>query len=173
MKKNKLIALSISALIISFLLVPLVLKKEIHISKSVNIGTDPVSIYQEISDLNNWHNWFALSEKDYEIRYVEDSSQNGHSKIYWKKSGYISGTIEITSVILYQSMTFNLVLDHFGTMPGSFTIEPNENYSSLTLRCEIKDLKYPMGRWKGLLIPGFLSKSFIRSLENINKRLMY
>jgi hypothetical protein len=172
MKRGKIIVYISFIFLTGFFLVPIFLNNHAKYHETIDIFTDPVSIYRQISDLSHWDDWLPVSNNEMNERLVIDSSGIIAYLSFSKGGLNISGKIEITAEIPYQSVFFYVNIKHFETFNGSFLIEPKVNYSTLHLNGEINDLKYPVGKWKGLFFPFVFSKSFKKSLKNINNVVM-
>jgi hypothetical protein len=170
----KTIVLSITVIIAILLIVAAFLPSSTHVSRSVIISSDPLTVYQLVANFHTWNLWSHWSKMDTSQQVsISGPDMKVGSVMSWngKKTG--TGTMTISEIVEGKLLIINMVT--FTPMKGNsinkmaFRQVNRGTEFSWTFTSENK---YPMGRWMGLVMKGMLGKAFENSQENIKKILI-
>ncbi len=173
MKALKIIGAVLLALVLIFFIVGIFLPKSTYFEESKVIATDPVAAFTQVNDLHNWENWSPWSEMDPDVKITYTGPEEGEGSSYsWDGPVTGKGTLTILKSVPYKNVHFELEFDGQGKSEGGFNFEGVSGGTKVIWYMEMDDLKYPMQRWFGLMMPAMMRKDFRHGLDNIQKVLM-
>lgn len=160
-------------LVVAFLLIGLLLPREIAIERSVDVAAPPEAVYPLVADLKRWPDWQAWNkEMDPTVTYTFSDPSAGEEAWYeWKGEKLSTGKVAITGVAPPKSVAYTVDFADSGANPGTMTFEeaaqPNQTHAVWTFQCDMGFS--PIGRYVGLMMRGMLEKDFDTGLANLKK----
>lgn len=173
MKALKISGFVVLGLALIFFVGALILPGNMYFEESKVIPTDPVAAYTQVNDLHNWENWSPWAEMDPEMEVVYDGPEQGEGASYsWEGPVAGNGKLTILNSSPYQNVHFEIIFTGQGKSEGGFNFEGVSGGTKVSWYMEMRNLKYPLERWYGLMMPAMMKKDFQRGLDNIQKVLM-
>jgi hypothetical protein len=171
MKALKIIVLVLLILIGLILVIAAVLPSEYKVVRSTTINKPVEEVYSVIADYNQrraWDPWFE-KEPDAEI-VLEGTAGIVGSKYSWKGEEIGSGSMVLEKAVENEHIQAHL---HFITpMESEATIKWDVSATEAGTRVDwIMEGKnaYPLGRYMGLLMDGWIGPDLVKGLENLKK----
>ncbi len=173
MKVLKIIGIILLSLVLVFFIVGIFLPKNVYFEETKVIPTDPVAAYTQVNDLRNWEKWSPWSEMDPDMKVTFHGPSEGEGASYsWEGPVVGTGTLTILKNKPYQNVHFLLDFAEQGKSEGGFNFEGVSGGTKVSWYMEMHDMKYPMERWFGLLMPSMMRKDFRHGLDNLQNVLM-
>jgi len=164
MKALKIIGIIVGLLIALFLIVPIFLANQVSISSHTTIEAKPVTIFNQVRTLKNWSNWSPFHAADTAMvsEYTGPESGVG-STMTWLSSTLGDGQLVIAECKPYTYIKNNISFQpDNSTATGEWNFEETPDGVKVTWTTTMPDLKYPMGRYMGLL-SGMMMDPFMAS----------
>ncbi len=164
MKALKIIGIIVGLLIAIFLIVPIFLANQVTISSHTTIQAKPVTIFHEVSTLTNWSHWSPFHAADTAMVSEFTGPERGvGATMTWLSKTLGDGQLVIAECKPYTYIQNNISFQpDNGTARGEWNFEETPDGVSVTWTTTMPDLKYPMGRYMGLL-SGMMMDPFMAS----------
>jgi hypothetical protein len=173
MKALKIIGYIIIGIIAVFLVVAIFLPGDVYMEESEVIPADPVAVFTQVNDLHNWEKWSPWAEMDPEMAVTYNGAEEGEGAAYsWEGPKAGAGTLTILRSDPYENVHFQLEFEGSGTSEGGFNFNSVNDGTNVTWYMHMEDLKYPVGRWMGVIMQPMLKQDFRKGLENMEKVLV-
>lgn len=171
MKILKWIIIVIAVLIVVLLLIAAFLPSKQHIESSVTVNAPAKAIYEQVIDLKNWEKWSPFNEDDPEMITSYDGAPKGVGAIMsWESKKQGNGAMTITEAENNKSIRTRLDFEGQGSSISDWKFEEDSNKTTkVTWTMEIEDMKYPIGRFMGVMMKSMITKSFEKGLATLQK----
>jgi len=172
MKALKGIFYVILAIIALVFVVAIFLPSEYKVERSAEINKPVTMIFGYVSDFNNFHSWnpWTPLEPNHSYTVSGDSGQVGH-KYLWEGEIIGSGNMIFTKFIPFDliksDINFLSPQKAKGVVEWAFDGTENSTTVSWSLT---GSADYPLGRYYGLMMDGFLGPSFEEGMNSLKKR---
>ncbi len=171
MKILRKISLAIVAIIVLFFVVAIFLPSEYKVERSIEINLPADSIYNYVADFNNfqaWNPWTPL-EPGHKYEVTGDSASVGQ-RYFWEGKTIGSGQMTFTELKPYSYIKSDIefLKPNSGKGIVEWNFEQQGNSTKVTWGI-IGEAGYPIGRYFGLMMDGFLGKSFEDGMKNLKK----
>ena len=172
MKIIKGIFFVILGIIALLFIVAIFLPSEYKVERNITIKKPIGMVYGYVSDFKNFHDWnpWTKLEPNHSYEITGDSGEVGQ-KYYWEGDIIGSGDMIFTEFKPYDMIRSNI---HFlspqqgeGVVEWVFSGTESSTKVSWSL---IGSAEYPLGRYYGLLMDGFLGPSFEDGVKNLKEK---
>lgn len=169
MKALKVIAIITGIIVAIFLIAPIFLATQVTISEHVIIQAKPVTIFKQVSTMTNWSNWSPFHKADTAMISEYTGPLNGvGSTMSWKSKTLGDGQLVIAECKPYTYLKNNITFKpDEGSAIGVWTFEETNDGVEVTWTTTIPDLKYPMGRYMGLLSEMMMKPFMMSGLSDL------
>lgn len=154
--------------ITAFILSGFFLSRNISITGSKEIHSQPYKVYQQIYDLKNWNNWCIwLNDSTLNHLKLEKTNNVALNQISFYNENLGNCSIKTLDFKPFDSLSFLAEFNKFGNASIHFTIQ--EKKSAVYLGCTFSsDLgKNPLNRWISLFFRKKLQTDLDNNLDNI------
>jgi len=169
MKILKGIFFVILGIIALLFIVALFLPSEYKVERSVEINKPVELVYGHVSDFNNFHGWnpWTPLEPDHTYKVSGDSGKVGQ-KYYWEGEIIGSGEMEFLELKPFSFIQSNIRFLAPQQAEGKvyWNFEGDELNSKVTWSI-MGSVDYPLGRYYGIMMDGFLGPSFEDGMNNL------
>ena len=168
MKTIKVIGIIILVLLILLLIVGFFLPKDVQVQKSISVETKANIIYKQVNIMSNWDKWTPFIALDETMEITNEGPKMGVGAIQKWMAETGDGAMEIVESNPYSSINF--LLDFEGEenrTPMYWTFNEDGDFTMVTWGMDITDLSYPIERYQGLFMKGFMKKVFMDGLTNL------
>jgi uncharacterized protein YndB with AHSA1/START domain len=171
MKILKYIGIGLGGLIILLLIVPVVLPTTSTMNRSMVINASPDSVYNYISNFNNFSQWSPFLEKEPTAKVTVEGTGVG-SKYSWAGEEIGKGSMTIIGLDPNKLVDIKLeFIEPFQTVSSTkWTIEPVEGGSKLIWKYSEENIPY-FKRYFGICMDGILGGLFEKGLSNLNNKI--
>jgi effector-binding domain-containing protein len=171
MKALKTIGIIVIILVALFFIVALFLPSKFHYEKSITINRQPAVIFKQVNNFHNWGPWSPWAAADSAMKSTFEGPVLGEgAKMSWISPQMGNGSMTITESIPYKSVKYQLDFEGQGSAVSDFNFTPEGDSSTqVTWSMDIPDLKYPMGRFMGMIMKPALEKSFTDGLTRLKE----
>lgn len=169
MKALKIIAVITGIIIALFLIIPIFLANQVIISEQVVIQSKPVTIFNQVSTMNNWKNWSPFHKADTAMISEYSGPERGvGSTMTWQSKSMGDGQLVIAECEPYTRIKNDITFrpDEGGAI-GEWTFEKMDDGVHVTWTTTIPDLKYPMGRYMGLMSEMMMKPFMLAGLNDL------
>ncbi len=168
MKFLKILGILIIVLLLGYSGYMATLDGKYDVSRSVEISSDPNSVYGIVSDLETWPEWsvWYLNDSTMTATYGEQTTGEGAS-YSWTSDNSGTGTLTIMSADPGKSITTKIEFEGMGTSDGYWTFEEKDGGTYLTwgFKGEMPFFFRPMAAGMDIA----LGPDFEAGLENIRE----
>jgi effector-binding domain-containing protein len=171
MKFLKWLGITILAIVVLYLIIPLFLSSTFHVERSINIERPVEIVFQSAVDMNmraKWDPWIELEpEVEMNVTTTPEIIGSGYT---WKGEIIGKGEIEIVEFIPNELIKSKIRFIEPQSMESDviWTFESNESGTAITWAFE-GSLSYPVEKWFGLFMDKSLGGSFEKGLSNFKK----
>ncbi len=164
MKALKIIGIIVGLLIALFLIVPVFLANQVTISSHTTIQAKPVTIFNQVRTLKNWSNWSPFHAADTAMI----SEYTGPERGVGSTMTWLSKTLGDGQLVIVECKPYTYIKNRITFQPdnsaamGEWSFEEAPEGVRVTWTTIMSDLKYPMGRYMGLL-SGMMMDPFMAS----------
>ena len=171
MKIIKYVTFITSAAILLFLFISLLLPSTKSVEYKITINQPVDSVYKRVINLRDWQEWTPWSSGDPEVlnSYAGLISTPG-SRWVWSGKTAGEGELVIESAQPGQRIETSLSMTRPQKMQSRITWQFTDVNSKTQLKwVNKKDLRYPFGRWAGLLKKDQLNTDFEQGLHRLKE----
>ena len=154
MKPLKLTVLIIVVIIVLFLAVPFFLPGTVVITQNQCMKAVPELPFLQVNELKNWENWSPFTDDSTAVITYNDIANGVGAGYSWKGQKLGKGSLAIVKSEPYRYIETKIDFGPQGTVKGSWNFQPANDSTCVTWSLTIDNLKYPFGRWLGLMIKG-------------------
>lgn len=152
----KILSICGSALLLTFVLITILLPRQLNYSLSILIHAPVYLVFPEVQHFSKWENWSPWLKKDF-LEYVEFYGLDGDlaSKIYWetKEDSEITGSITMVKMIPNKRINFIIEYNKHTPILATIIFSEEENGTLVTWKMDsfMEDEK-----WGNQLFAGYL-----------------
>jgi len=170
MKYLKFIGILVGTMIVLFLVIALFMPTKYYIERTIDINAPIDLVYNQVADLNNYHEWNPWAKQDSKaIHSVEGS---GIGQVYkWKGDTIGEGSLTNVKYIENKQIDQDLVFisPWESKAYNGVKFEPIPNGTKVIWIME-GDLDYPIGRYMKTMIESQVTKDFDNGLRFLKER---
>ena len=167
MKALKIFGIILLFLIAAFLIIPLFLPSEVAVSETTIIKAKPQVIFRQVNELKNWLAWSPFEYDSTTVNTFEGPDRGVGAKRIWKGEKSGEGTMTIVVSKPYEYIENQLTFGHDDKAVGSWKFKKTDGGTEVTWTIQSVDLKYPFGKWMGLMMPSLLKPMLEAGLKKL------
>jgi hypothetical protein len=152
-----------------FFLFPLVLPSQIEVTMSKEINAPQKVVFEQISDLQHRLQWTPFIKDSAVIDSISNPSSGKGAKDIWFKGDTITRSLTIIQSKPYHSVDLELWFPHQHGATEKWTLSGDSLHTKVTWHFKVLNLRYPFGRWLGLMLKGSLKPMLKLGLDQIGK----
>ncbi len=127
MRVFKFIFFAILGFIGLYILACAIMTSKFEISRDIEINSNPLIIFNQVNDFQNWNNWEPWAEMDTTIiNNYGDITSGECAYREWTAEKVGNGNMNITNSKLLEQIDFEISLSDWSTFYGQFIFEPKE-----------------------------------------------
>jgi hypothetical protein len=159
--------------IITILVVMLIygsfMPKQVSVEEKIIIHASVETIFNQVSDFENFVTWSPWSEKDPAMKhFFSGEKQTIGSRYSWEGNRKVGkGYMEITALIPNKKVEMDLNFGPQGVAKCGFIVEPNGDSTALTWYFNSDMGKNPLFRLMAKMMDKFIRTDFRKGLTNI------
>ena len=170
MKALKWIAGILGALVFVFVIVGMLLPREITVSRSIEIAAPADTIFPHVNSMKateEWSPWLAL-DPDNKLTYSGPDAGVG-AKLEWASDDpqVGAGSQEIMVSMPSEKVQTALDFGDMGTATAEFRLEEEAGLTKVTWDLKTDMGAGPMGRWMGLMMDKWVGADYEKGLSNL------
>jgi len=168
MKFLKWLGLTILAIVVLYLIIPLFLSSSFHVERSINIERPVEIVFQTATDMNmraKWDPWIEMEpEVEMNVTMLPEIVGSGYT---WKGEIIGEGEIEILEFVPNELIKSKIRFIEPQSMESDviWTFKPTEKGTEITWAFE-GGLSYPVEKWYGLFMDKWMGPNFEKGLNN-------
>lgn len=166
--KRVLLILAILLLLVSA--IGLLLSRQIHVERSVEIKQKPEIVFAYVNNMKNWNTWSPWFDLDSAAEYSYEGPVSGvGATMNWKssKKDVGSGSMTFTEVVPNESIKEDLNFMENGTAKAGFLFAPVEGGVKVTWTMDVDAGYNPLMRILGKFMDGMVGKDFEKGLGKL------
>ena len=152
-----------------FFIFPLVLPSQIEVTMSKEINAPKKLVFAQINDLQHRLQWTPFIKDGHVIDSVSTPSFGKGAKDIWFKGDTVTRTLTIIQSIPDHSVQLELWFPHQHGATEKWTLSGDSLHTKVTWHFKVLNLRYPFGRWLGLMLKGSLKPMLKLGLDQIGK----
>lgn len=170
MKAIKIVLYALLIIIALTLIVAALTPKDVTITRSVTIASNPDLVYYQVANLKNWEKWSPFEGSDMESTYSGQFASAGMARS-WTSKLKGDGSMEIMQATPCQSIDskMNMANGNHGTEHWTFETDTANN-TVVTWEFTFRDLSYPFQRLLGLVADNVMGTIFQQGLNQLKSR---
>jgi effector-binding domain-containing protein len=169
MKALRVIFFILLILVAAFLLIAAFLPKSAYVEESMVINSPQKLIFQEVNNYGNWAYWSPFQQLDTTMVVTLQGPKSGAGAVMtWTSKGG-NGSQKILESTPYSFITNELKLmeGDKNAARSDWKFEPDNNGTRVSWNVSMENLKYPLERYMGLLMPKMMKPVFQKGLTNL------
>lgn len=170
MKAIKIVLYALLIILGLTLVVAALTPKDVTITRSVTIASNPDLVYYQVANLRNWEKWSPFEDADMQNIYSGRFASAGMFRSWTSKSKG-DGTMEIIASTACQSIDskMNMANGNHGSEHWTFSAD-SANNTLVTWEFTFQDLSYPFQRLLGLVADNVMGSIFQQGLNQLKSR---
>jgi len=170
MKFLKKLIIALLVIVILLLIVAVFLPSKRHVEESIYIKSPAKYVYEQVVKLKNWAKWSPFQEGDTAMKVYYDGPTQGTGAIMkWESKKQGNGVMTIMETEPYKKIKTNVEFEGQGVSSSEWFFIEEGDSTKVTWTLDIVNLKYPLGKLLGALMPGMIHKSFKQGLTSLKK----
>lgn len=167
-KSLKLTLILIGIVLGIFFIVPLVLSSQVEVEATKVIKAPRAQVFEQISNLKNRAHWTPF-EKTPNMRDSLSVPETGiGSKYYWKSGDTIKRVLSITQMKVPDFVQMELWFPNNHGATEKWTLTGDSTNTYVSWHFTVLNLKYPFGKWLGLVLDNSLGNVLKEGLNKLN-----
>ena len=169
MKALRIIFFILLILVAAFLLIAAFLPKSAYVEESVVINAPQKMVFQEVNNYANWAYWSPFEQLDTTMVVTLEGPKSGAGAVMkWTSKGG-DGIQKILESTPFSSIANELKLMAGDQNPArsDWKFEPVDKGTRVSWNVSMENLKYPIERYFGLLMPKMMKPVFQKGLTNL------
>ena len=170
MKAVKILLLALAVLAGIFVVVGLLLPRQVELERSTRIDASPSQVYAMVDGYGRFNEWSPWAGLDPATRYEYSGPERGvGARMRWQSDSPEVGTgsQEIIAAEPDRSVTTRLVFEGQGEAQAAMRLEPDGSGTRATWSFEMDLGMNPVTRWIGLMIQGPVGADYERGLASL------
>ena len=167
MKALKLTLIIMMTLMVLFLIVPLFLPAEAGATGQIVINEPVEKIYEQVNRLQNWEQWSPFETDSTMVNTYTGNERGVGAVRHWKGEKMGEGSITIVKSDSLSSIETQLNFGPQGQGKGQWQFESKNGHTRVQWHLQIDRLKYPFGKWLGLVMPGMMQQMINQGLKQL------
>ncbi len=158
----KKVLLGLVLLIVVLVGVAYLLPRNITVTRTAQLASSPDIIFPLLETPSEWPQWSPWNKRDPNMKITYSGPPSGQgAKWAWTSESEGDGEMVITESVPSVVVNFELTIVGMGPPSrGGFRLAPNANGTVVEWSMTADMGNSPMGRWIGLMMPGWLAKDF-------------
>lgn len=144
-----------------------VLPGTVHVERSIVIARPAATVFTVLDSFVRFHEWSPWDDPDMTVEHSGPRSGVG-ARTSWKSEQFGDGSQEIVASTPYERIEVQLELGSMGQPKAYYQLTPGAEGTSVTWAFDQSYSSFDvMGRWFGLLLPGFIGGDYERGLARL------
>ncbi|MDD5507335.1 MAG: SRPBCC family protein [Bacteroidales bacterium] len=169
MKALRIIILILLILVAAFLLIAAFLPKSAFVEESVVINAPQKLVFQEVNNYASWASWSPFERLDTTMVITLEGPRSGAGAVmkWTSKSGDGTQMILETTPYSFISNELRLMAEDQNPARSDWKFEPVDDGTRVSWNVAMENLKYPIERYFGLLMPKMMKPVFQKGLTDL------
>ena len=147
----------------------------IHVERSIVINKDVSTVYDQVSNLKNFHKWSPWYEMDTTASYTYSGPETGPgSTLHWdsKEKNVGKGSLTIADVVEDSMVNLNLEMNGGGGVAKAiYILTPEGDATKMTWSMNMDAGMNPLMRIMGKFMDGMVGPEFEKGLKKLKARV--
>lgn len=138
-----------------------------EVSRDIKINANPLIVFNQVNDFQNWNNWEPWAEMDTSIvnTYGDVTAGKGAYR-EWTAENAGNGNMKITNSEILKQIDFDITLSNWSTFYGQFVFEATETGGVKVRWTDEGDLPF-LSRGCGPIFDAMMGADFEKGLSNL------
>ena len=167
MKALKIFGIIILILVAAFFIIPLFLPSDVAVSETTVIKAKPQVVFRQVNELKKWFAWSPFEYDSTTVNTFEGPGRGVGAKRIWKGEKSGQGTLTIADSKPYKYIETHLTFGREDKAVGTWNFKATNKGTEVTWTIRSIDLKYPFGKWMGLMMPSLLQPMLETGLKKL------
>ncbi len=167
MKALKLTVMIIVVIVILLLIIPIFLSNTVTVSQTQCIKTSPQTVFNQVNEIKNWEHWSPFTNDSTMIITYFGPDMGVGAGYRWKGEKMGKGSLTIEKSEPYKLIKNKLDFGPQGKVIGTWNFNQQGDSICVTWSIKLLDLKYPFGRWLGLMMKSGMKPMLKKSLQKM------
>ncbi len=149
------------------MIVPVFLSSSVTVSRQKCMKAAPETVFRQVNKLKNWNNWSPFRTDSTLVITYKGQKQGVGAHFAWKGQKMGKGSLSIAESKAYSFIKTKLDFGTQGMSYGIWQFTQKGDSTCVDWSVHITNLKYPFGRWLGLMIKGGMKPFLDKGLSQL------
>lgn len=167
----KKLLLGVAALLLVLTATAYLLPRYITVKHTAQILAPPEVVFPILATPAEWPRWSPWNARDPNMQVTFSGPVTGTGATWsWKSESEGNGSMRFTFAVPSVKVEYELAFEGMGAAsPGDFLIAPNAEGCVVAWTQRVDMGNSPVGRWMGLVLPGWLRRDFEEGLVRLSE----
>ena len=152
-----------------FFIVPLVLPSQVEVEVTKEIKAPKASVFEQISNLNNRTHWTPFIKTSDVKDSLSVKEEGIGAKYYWVSGDTVKRMLTITKIKAPDFVEMELWFPNNHGATEQWILTGDSTHTQVSWHFTVLDLRYPFGKWLGLVLDNSLKTVLQQGLNKLDK----